>query len=68
LRVTAPGAARSRTRSVVFAKLQLPSIVGLILTGALFGPTGLGLIADVEQVEVYAEIGVRRHHNDPPSS
>jgi CPA2 family monovalent cation:H+ antiporter-2 len=42
----------------LFARLRLPSIVGLILTGALIGPTGLGLIEDVEQVEVYAEIGV----------
>lgn len=42
----------------VFAKLRLPSIVGLILTGLLIGPSGLGLIADVEQVEVFAEIGV----------
>jgi monovalent cation:H+ antiporter-2, CPA2 family len=42
----------------VFARLRLPSIVGLILTGALIGPTGLGLIEDVEQVEIYAEIGV----------
>jgi CPA2 family monovalent cation:H+ antiporter-2 len=42
----------------VFAKLRLPSIVGLILTGLLIGPSGLRLIADVAQVEVFAEIGV----------
>lgn len=42
----------------VFAKLRLPSVVGLILTGLLIGPSGLALIDDVEQVEVFAEIGV----------
>ncbi|HEX6201389.1 MAG TPA: cation:proton antiporter, partial [Thermoanaerobaculia bacterium] len=42
----------------VFARLRLPPIVGLILTGMLIGPSGLALIGDVEQVEVFAEIGV----------
>ncbi len=46
--------------AVVFlsARLRLPSIVGLILTGMLIGPTGLALIEDAEQVETLAEIGV----------
>lgn len=42
----------------VFARLRLPPIVGLILTGVLIGPSALALIDDVEQVEVFAEIGV----------
>jgi monovalent cation:H+ antiporter-2, CPA2 family len=42
----------------VFGKLRLPAVVGLILTGMLIGPSGLQLIGDVEQVEVFAEIGV----------
>lgn len=45
---------------VVFlsAKLKLPSIVGLILTGLLIGPSGLGWVGGADQVEVFAEIGV----------
>lgn len=45
---------------VVFlsARLRLPVVVGLILTGMLIGPSGLALIEDVAQVEVFAEIGV----------
>jgi K+:H+ antiporter len=46
--------------AVVFisARLRLPSIVGLILTGLLIGPSGLGWVRGAEQVEVFAEIGV----------
>lgn len=46
---------------VVVTLLQragFPSIAGFILTGALVGPTGLGLVDDTHQVEVLAEIGV----------
>ncbi len=46
---------------VVVTLLQragLPSITGFILTGALVGPTALGLVDDTHQVEVLAEIGV----------
>ena len=38
--------------------LRLPSVVGLLLTGMLIGPSGLGLLGEVEAVEVSAEIGV----------
>jgi CPA2 family monovalent cation:H+ antiporter-2 len=46
--------------AVVFlsARLRLPSIIGLILTGMLIGPSGLALVEDPEQVETFAEIGV----------
>jgi len=43
---------------VVFDRLKLPAIAGFILSGLLVGPEGLGLIDDVRQVEVLAEIGV----------
>ena len=36
----------------------VPSIAGFILTGALVGPTALGLVDDTHQVEVLAEIGI----------
>lgn len=45
---------------VVFlsARVRIPPIVGLILTGILIGPSGLGLVEEVEEVEALAEIGV----------
>ena len=39
-------------------RLRIPAIAGFILTGALVGPTALGLVDDTHQVEVLAEIGV----------
>lgn len=42
----------------VFHRFKLPSIAGFILSGILVGPQGLGLINDVHQVEVLAEVGV----------
>ncbi len=39
-------------------RVNFPSIAGFILTGALVGPTGLGLINDSHHVEVLAEVGV----------
>lgn len=42
----------------LFQKLHLPAIVGFLLTGVIIGPDGLGLIRNVEQIEVLAEIGV----------
>lgn len=42
----------------VFHRFRLPSIAGFILSGIIVGPESLGLINDVHQVEVLAEIGV----------
>ncbi|HSE83790.1 MAG TPA: cation:proton antiporter [Thermodesulfobacteriota bacterium] len=39
-------------------RLRVPTIVGFLLTGILAGPYGLGLIKEVHQVEILAEIGV----------
>ena len=46
--------------AVVFAfhKLRLPSIAGFLVAGAIIGPHGLNLVADLEQVRVLAEIGI----------
>ena len=38
--------------------VDLPPIVGFLLSGVVLGPHGLGLIQGVEQVEQLAEIGV----------
>jgi CPA2 family monovalent cation:H+ antiporter-2 len=43
---------------LITARLRVPPVVGLILTGLLVGPSGFGWIADSEEVEVFAEIGV----------
>lgn len=39
-------------------RLRLPSVVGLVGTGVLIGPSGLGVIHDRHDVELLAEIGV----------
>ncbi|MDQ4122510.1 MAG: cation:proton antiporter [Acidobacteriota bacterium] len=39
-------------------KLRMPILVGLMLTGILIGPYGLGLIREIEAIEILAEIGV----------
>ncbi len=45
---------------VIFAchRLRIPAVVGLLLTGVLVGPHGLGFIQAVDEVEALADIGV----------
>ena len=43
---------------VVFSRVRLPAIVGYLVTGTLAGPNGFGLIKELEQVQILAEIGV----------
>lgn len=42
----------------VSAKLNIPTVVGLLLSGLIAGPYGLGLVNAQEEVEVMAEIGI----------
>jgi CPA2 family monovalent cation:H+ antiporter-2 len=42
----------------VCLRLKLPLLVGLMLTGIAIGPYGLGLVTEIEGIEVLAEIGV----------
>jgi len=42
----------------VCLRLKLPVLVGFMTTGILIGPYGLGLITELEAIEVLAEIGV----------
>jgi monovalent cation:H+ antiporter-2, CPA2 family len=42
----------------VLQRLDLPSILGFLLTGILIGPYALGLVHESEQIEVISEIGV----------
>ena len=44
--------------AIIFDRLRLPVMIGLMITGVLIGPFGFGLIRDVEAVEALAEIGV----------
>ncbi|HSK74733.1 MAG TPA: cation:proton antiporter [Pyrinomonadaceae bacterium] len=39
-------------------RLRLPTLVGFMLTGIIIGPYGLGLLKELEAIEVLAEIGV----------
>jgi CPA2 family monovalent cation:H+ antiporter-2 len=39
-------------------RLRLPVMVGFMITGALIGPSALGLIKDPDAIEMLAEIGV----------
>lgn len=43
---------------VVFHRLKVPPIVGLLLTGSLIGPNSLGLVRHREMVDQLSEIGV----------
>jgi CPA2 family monovalent cation:H+ antiporter-2 len=42
----------------IFHRLKIPTIAGFIVAGMLVGPKGLGLVDDLHQVKVLAEIGV----------
>lgn len=44
--------------TVLFSRLKLPTVAGLLAAGALAGPAGLGLVQSGEAIEVLAEIGV----------
>lgn len=43
---------------LVCHRFKIPSIVGLLLTGVVAGPYGLGLVKASQEVEVLAEVGV----------
>jgi len=44
--------------ALLLARLQLPTVAGLLVAGALLGPYGLALVDDVHALEVLAEVGV----------
>jgi monovalent cation:H+ antiporter-2, CPA2 family len=44
--------------ALLFNRLKIPSIVGLLVAGILIGPAGLGIISDPKEVETIAEIGL----------
>lgn len=44
--------------SVILSRLKLPAVAGLLASGAIAGPHGLGLVHSVHTIEVLAEVGV----------
>lgn len=42
----------------IFHRFKIPTIAGFIVAGMLVGPKGLGLVNDMHQVKMLAEIGV----------
>lgn len=39
-------------------RLHIPPVVGFLLTGVLAGPHGLGLVKNIEDVDILAQIGI----------
>lgn len=44
--------------TLVLSKLKLPAVAGLLASGALIGPFGLGWVRSTESIEVLSEVGV----------
>lgn len=44
--------------AVLLARLRLPTLAGLLVAGALVGPSGLALVPDVQEIQILAEVGV----------
>ena len=44
--------------AIVCHHIRVPTVVGLLVTGVIAGPHGLGLVRDVHGVELLAEVGV----------
>jgi CPA2 family monovalent cation:H+ antiporter-2 len=44
--------------ALVCHRLKIPTVVGLILTGVIAGPHGLGLTTEIDADEMLAEVGV----------
>ena len=42
----------------LFYRLRIASLMAFVLTGALFGPNGLALVDDPEQLSAIAELGL----------
>lgn len=42
----------------LFKKINLPSIVGFLITGMIIGPHGLKLISEINEINIMAEVGV----------
>ncbi len=43
---------------LVFQRLKIPPVIGLIFTGILLGPSGIGAVYDQKMISTLAELGV----------
>jgi len=43
---------------LLLGRVRLPAVTGLLIAGALVGPSGLGIVRDAHSMHVLAEIGV----------
>ena len=43
---------------IVFQKFKIPSVIGLILTGVLVGPSGFKIVDDMDVINSLSELGV----------
>jgi CPA2 family monovalent cation:H+ antiporter-2 len=44
--------------TVALRRIRLPVVAGMLAAGALMGPSGLGLVSSIEDLEVLSEVGV----------
>lgn len=44
--------------TLLLSRLKLPTVAGLLASGALMGPFGLGLVRSIHAIEVLSEVGV----------
>lgn len=44
--------------SIILTRLGFPTVVGFLVTGAVIGPYGFGLVVELESVETLAQIGI----------
>jgi CPA2 family monovalent cation:H+ antiporter-2 len=51
-------AAASVVVTVLLGRARLPTVTGLLASGALVGPNGFGFVDDPRRIEVIAEVGV----------
>lgn len=42
----------------LLGRLKIPSLIGFIIAGALIGPHGFGIIGDIRNIEIFADIGI----------
>jgi monovalent cation:H+ antiporter-2, CPA2 family len=42
----------------IMKKIKFPTIIGFILIGMIAGPYGLGIVDDVELINLLAELGI----------
>jgi monovalent cation:H+ antiporter-2, CPA2 family len=42
----------------ILNRLKIPSLVGFLVAGILIGPHSLGLIKELKEIEIFAEVGV----------